>query len=452
MSGASIDLLAQAVAFLAVFTLGISVAVYLLMDLRHRQQLQRQARRVTLAAHLIPPLTPQALHTLWSRCNRASRKILEEILTDRCRLAEGEERSGAAQFLMGIGIYDRWLQEIRQGRKSRRAQAARKLGYVHDRRGVEALVAAAGDSYALVRLAVALSLGRLKDPAGLPGLIHLAQGRTKTIPDLTLAAALAACAEGCSSLIAGLLRAPHVQTRVIGAWALSEVADETSLPALSDAIRDPDPEVRAKVARALGRVPEERSLNLLSALARDPVPFVRVRALDALGKQKSSAAEPLVLGGLDDHMPEVRNRAAAALRQIYGMKAGLIAKVHAAGSRRSFNTLISEWERAGFLHTLVAGLITRDWVRFVETQETIRVLIAAGMTQALVNMVLVFPGVKVRLRLLRLLVAEPRANVMADLLALIGRPGCDPRVAQAIRKVAVMSPPISSADIKSDTV
>lgn len=452
MSGASIDLLEQAVAFLAVFTLGIAVAVYLLMDLRHRQQLQRQARRVTLAAHLIPPVTPQALHALWSRCNRASRKILEEILTDRCRLAEGEERSGAAQFLMGIGVYDRWLQEIRQGRKSRRVQSALRLGYVHDRRGVEALVAAASDGDAVVRLAVALSLGRLKDPGGLPGLIHLAQGRTKTIPDLTLAAALAACAEGCPSLIAGLLRAPRVQTRVIGAWALSEVADGTSLPALSDATRDSDPEVRAKVARALGRVPEEGSLHLLSALARDPVPFVRVRALDALGKQKSSAAEPLVLAGIDDPMPEVRNRAAAAIRQIYGMKADLITKVLGAGSRRSFITLISEWERAGFLRILMAGLSTRDWARFVETQGTIRLLIAAGMTQALVNLVLVFPGIKVRLRLLRLLVANPRANVIADLEALIGRPGCDPRVAQAIRKVALMSPAISSANIESDSV
>ncbi|MFB3924118.1 MAG: HEAT repeat domain-containing protein [Terriglobia bacterium] len=447
MSGDSMDILQRAVVVLALSTIAATVAAFFLIHIQYRRQLARQARRVVLAAQLVPGAAPQALRALWSKCNNANREIVGEILINRCRLAEGEDRRAAEQFLIETGTYERWLRETRRGSMGRRIEAVRRLGYIREPRGVEALEAASGDKNFELKLTSALSLGRLKDPRGLPALIRMAQDPRNNVPDLTLTAALAACANGHSDVITGLLRAPQGRTRMIAAWTLSEIADTASLPALSAAIRDPDPEVRAKVARALARIPGEEALDSLADLASDPVPFVRVRALDALGRNGSPTAEPILLRGLDDPQAEVRHRSAASLRQIYGTKAAVVTKVLATGSRRSFNALISEWQRAGFLHILVAGLSPHDRVHYAESQTILNDLIAAGMTQPLLSMVLVFPNIKIRLRLLRFLRAASGARLGANLQALAGRPECDPRIARAIRKAEGVGPPSPGSQI-----
>ncbi len=56
-------------------------------------------------------------------------------------------------------------------------------------------------------------------------------------------------------------------------------------------------------------------------------------------------------------------------------------------------------------------------------------LIAAQATRALENFVLVFPDLKVRLRLLRLFTESPTAALRASLKSLARHPGLDPRVA-----------------------
>jgi hypothetical protein len=65
----------------------------------------------------------------------------------------------------------------------------------------------------------------------------------------------------------------------------------------------------------------------------------------------------------------------------------------------------------------------------------LKILVAAGVTRALVNFVLIFPAIKIRLRLLRHLTEAATPQLRADLLALAERPGIDPRVAAKVRQV-----------------
>jgi len=387
-----------------------------------------------LANLLIPSWDGETLRDVWSSSRQSDRETLEEILiAHRQALLEAPESKGFEQAVVSSGIFEQWLQQLRDGRVARRVRAAMRLGYFHDPRGVAALVSAAEDPSPELALAVVLSLGRLKDPVGLPGLIRLTRRAPAVIPDLTLAAALAACAESCPAKLVSLLEAPEERSRVIGVWAISEVADSTVLPQLRHAAWDSFPEVRAKTARALARISDPESVEALNELARDPVWFVRVRALDALGRLHAPAGEATAFAALADKVREVRYRAAYTLRQIAGMESEIVLKVLAAGSRRDFNSMISEWERAGFLWRVVGELSVRDWAQFEESRNLLRALIAAGVTRALMDFVLVFPDLKVRLRLVRLLAEARAAQVRADLLALARQPKCDPRVAAAIR-------------------
>lgn len=429
----SLELLQSAVLVLSLFCLVVAVAVFLRMEIRYHNQLAREARRIMLANLLIPSWDGETLREVWSSSRPWDREILEEILVAHRQALEPEEGQKFEQAVINSGIYDHWLEQLRAGPPPKRVMAAQSVGHFHDPRGVEALVAGAEDPSPEVQLAIVLSLGRLRDPAGLPGLMALSKKPSKVIPELTHAAAHAACASTCPERLLPLLQASETRLRLIGAWALSEVANASVLPQLREAARDVEPEVRAKVARALGHLPNPESVETLVTLTRDPVWFVRVRAFDALGKLRTPAAESVTLAGLGDKIREVRHRAAYALRQIAGMECSVALQVFREGRRRDFNSLLSEWERAGFLWWVVGDLSARNRERFEKSREFLKTLVAAGVTRALEDFVQGYPNLRVRLRVMRLLAEASSPQVRVNLLALASQPGCDRRMAAAIR-------------------
>jgi HEAT repeat protein len=435
------EILKSAVTILGLSMLGAAATIYLLMEIHFHRQLARQARRVILENRLSPAPAEDQPEVFWSKSSRRDQEIILDILVDQADEGGSQGQNAIRQTLIGLGVMDDWLHDLRHGSVAGRVRAAMRLASVRDPSGVEALVRAAEDSSWQVRLAVTLALGRLKDPAGVQGLIRVAQNLSRTVPDLTLAAALAACAEKDPALLAELVRSPQARLRILASWALSEVADRSVLDALLEITSDPDPEVRAKSARALARVRERESVAALTRLAKDPVWFVRVRALDALGEL--GEGEEAAFAALEDPVREVRARAAFALRQIDGMKGEVAAKVLAVASRRGFNSLISEWDRAGFLWEVVKGLSTRDWGRYRESVRTVRILIDAGVTHSLAHFVLVFPDLKVRLRLVRLFRESQSPDLRAEILALAGQPGCHALVKREIMELfssAAVSP------------
>jgi hypothetical protein len=447
MNGLTLRLLESTVVALGILAVALAVLVFLLMDIRYRRQLARSARRMILTSKFLPFPKPEGLRALWSGSGTRDREIIEEIVANLCRLGKNSIDRTVEEAVIEAGIFDRWVQDLENGRAGRRVTAAIRVGYVHCVRAVDALNRACEDSSPEVRLAGLLGLGWQKDPRGLPGLMKIADGPPGDIPDLTLAAALAECADGSPGKLENFLKGPEVRRRLLGAWALSDIADRTVLPGLLDASLDSEAEVRAKVAGALARIADPESAKALVRLAQDPVWFVRIRALDALGRLRESSGWPAALLGLEDEVREVRYRAAFALRQIGGMKGDVATKVLVASSRPSFDDLISEWERAGFLWWVVGALSVRDWPQFIESRDLVRALIGAGVTRTLIDFLLVYPDIKVRLRLLQLVIGASGAGARADLLEIARQPRCDHRVAAAIRRAFPDAPSVPATPV-----
>jgi HEAT repeat protein len=384
-------------------TVSLAAGIYFLMQVRFSRDIARQARRLMFANLIVPPWDGKNLESLWTSSTREDREIIEEVLAGQSQFLEGKEAATFERAVTGCAIYGGLIHKLQTGPTVQRVHAARMLGYFHDPRGIQALANSIQDRSPEIALACLISLGRLKSSSAIPALIGFLQTHPACVPDITLVATLAACALDQPGSLVGLLDSPEERSRIVGAWAISEVADQTVLASLLKAAHDPHPEVRAKIARALARVPNPTAVEALISLAQDPVWFVRVRALDALGQLRAPAGETIALAALADEVREVCYRAAFALRQIKGMKGEVVVKTLAAGSRLSFDSLISEWERAGFMDSVVDELSGQDGTRVDESKEILRVLIAAGVTSTLENFALVHPNIEVRLSLLLLL-------------------------------------------------
>jgi len=84
------------------------------------------------------------------------------------------------------------------------------------------------------------------------------------------------------SLVLSLEQDPYEAARSNAAWALGEINDRTSVPALRKALSDTDTNVRLKSASALLKMRPKEAVPELIVLLNDKSPMVRERARDAL--------------------------------------------------------------------------------------------------------------------------------------------------------------------------
>ncbi len=84
------------------------------------------------------------------------------------------------------------------------------------------------------------------------------------------------------SLVLSLEQDPYEAARSNAAWALGEINDRTSVPALRKALKDTDTNVRLKSASALLKMRPKEAVPELIELLNDKSPMVRERARDAL--------------------------------------------------------------------------------------------------------------------------------------------------------------------------
>jgi HEAT repeat protein len=447
MANASFYAVRVAVEILCVISLGMGLATYLSMELRHRILIARQARRVILTSRIPSSPNFEKLRDVWQRSGRGDRELLADILLDLVRQPGGAWEREALRAIREFGIWDRWLRDLNSRRRSVRVQAAIQLGFCRDDESVQALNGAAEDPSRDMALAVVLGLGRLRSAKAVGALIRIASRASSSVPDLTLAAALAAAGESEPGRLSEMLHARDARLRILGSRALSEVANETIVPDLLKTASDSEPEVRASLCRALAKAPAPRSLETLGKLAEDPVWFVRVRAVDALGRLEDSGAVPTVVAALDDRNPAVRTRAAWALRQIRGMDAEWGARTINQGSRRRAYSLISEWDRAGWLWEVVAGLTPRDPARAAASRQAIALLIEAGFIRVLVSFVGVYPDGEVRLRLLDGLLASRRPELRRELAAIAAQAPAPGPIAEKINQaLRTTESPVAGAE------
>lgn len=84
------------------------------------------------------------------------------------------------------------------------------------------------------------------------------------------------------NLVLSLQDDPYEAARSNAAWALGEIADKASVPALRKALSDVDTNVRLKAASAVLKMKPKEAVPELITLLGDKSPMVRDRARDAL--------------------------------------------------------------------------------------------------------------------------------------------------------------------------
>ncbi len=121
--------------------------------------------------------------------------------------------------------------------------------------------------------------------------------------------------------LAGWLRAGDPAYRRRAALALGRIADESSFPALREALRDPDASVRAEAAFALGIAADEgAAADLARAAASERDPQAKADALEALGHVSGAGSLAVIAAGMADAHPAVREGALRGLLHLAGRK------------------------------------------------------------------------------------------------------------------------------------
>jgi HEAT repeat protein len=99
----------------------------------------------------------------------------------------------------------------------------------------------------------------------------------------------------------------------MAAWALGEMQDPASGPALQGAVRATSPRVRLAAVWALGRFEDASYAKDVLPFLRDVDPIMRATAAEALGQMKSPRVGAALIGALTDRNDAVRRAAVSAL-------------------------------------------------------------------------------------------------------------------------------------------
>src|SRR5579872_4525299 len=190
----SLQFLQTALIVMAVCNCVLGVGMFFLMQVRYSQNLSHESRRLSFANLIAPPWDVDTLDAVWAGTSLQDRQAIEEVLVGQSVFVPDEERDAFRSAVTRSGIYTSWLQRLRTGRTPQRVRAAKMLGYFSDDRGLQALARGLRDPSAKVTLSCVLSLGRLKAAAAVPALVSSLPSLPRSIPDVTLAAALAECA------------------------------------------------------------------------------------------------------------------------------------------------------------------------------------------------------------------------------------------------------------------
>jgi len=188
-------------------------------------------------------------------------------------------------------------------------------GHITDPRAIALLVATLGTDNPCVRRVAAKLLGQSAVSAStLSGLLD------NSSPRIRESAAYAA-GVGERHETRGPLERRLADTAAgpaaMAAWALGEIQDPASAPALQASVHSPSPRVRLASAWALGQFEDAGYAKDVLPLLRDTDPVMRATAAEALGRMKSPRVGAALVGALTDRNAAVRRAAVSALADLH---------------------------------------------------------------------------------------------------------------------------------------
>jgi HEAT repeat protein len=274
------------VILLALVVLLAAFAIYMLLRIlkvyAKARRLETMRSYETIVYSALQKLSPEImLNTLLPDPDP---EALEEVLL---RMAD-EGTPGLKQDIMELyrisGFAGERMRQFGSRSKSRRSDAARRLGRIGDPRAVPGLAELLGDPKPEVREAALFALGRIGTGESLELMLD--------------------------ALGSGDRWSQEKVSEVV------EKAGDKSRRLLVDLLRDEDPSRRAFAAEIMGRVAGDQEAEYLERALEDEDVNVRARAADSLGRMRNRAARPALLRALEDPAWEVRAQAVKALGSI----------------------------------------------------------------------------------------------------------------------------------------
>lgn len=389
-------LLFAVIVFLVVFAFYLFARIFkVFMRARRLEKMRNYETILYATVRLLPPE-----HTLENLIPDPDPRALEEVL-----LRMGDEGAGGWKDKV-IALYEisgfttKRMRQLHSHLKSRRSDAARRLGRICDPRAVPELKKLLQDPKEEVREAALFALGRIGTQEALEAMLEALDGGDRWSQE-KVAEAVEEAGDESRRVLVGLLRDENPSRRAFAAEVMGGIGGTEEAVYLEEALMDEEVDVRARAADSLGRMRHRLSRPALLEALDDPAWEVRAQAVMALGRIGEEKDTPELVRALRDKEWWVRNNAAAALREMG--EAGEDPLVQALWDEDRFarETAAQALEESSIVERVVEDM--RGGETDPEGERIIHRMAEVGSTGTIIQVLSDLPGADAKARLVALL-------------------------------------------------
>ncbi len=245
------------------------------------------------------------------------RRQLEEVLLENARVLSGRESETLAMAFERLGYADEDIENVRRGRKLKRAESAFHLGTMRSRRAVPYLVEALADPDSEVVFSCLNALSKIGTGDAVEAVFAYLSSHSD-METLRVAEVIIERKQSFGPYLTRWLEKgeddPDRLLLIIDLVGAMKV--EEAVPLLLRYLSHNDPAARAGAARALGNIGDSATCDELSGAMDDTDDAVRAETAAALGKTQCEQAIARLAEGLSDPHLEVKMSCAVSLSQL----------------------------------------------------------------------------------------------------------------------------------------
>lgn len=246
-------------------------------------------------------------HIGWALAKINGERAIEGLISlFNDSMMEVQTEAVQAMASMGKGVIPQLLTCLKDKRWRVREQAAKTLGELRDPQAVQGLILVCRDRDGAVKSAAAEALGKIGDARAVPTLIKLFKDTSKIVRETAGTALMYIGKESIDALLESL-KDPHFVVRCHGVRALGGMTTDYQMgkvwnregrvvDALIEMLKDPDRAVREDATIALGNIGDPRAVDALMEAMKDGA--VKRHAIASLGMIGDPKAFPPVLDAL----------------------------------------------------------------------------------------------------------------------------------------------------------